>query len=568
MRRTRALSLLLSFGAIGAHATAQAVVLEDAALRTTGQLLYSDFGGDVALNGSRLFVALRDAERVQVFLDSGSGYVLETELVAPDGVDGDGFGSALASDGLTCVVGAPGHDAAGVDAGAAYVFRLGGSGTWGYEAKLLASGAQPGDQFGRSVDTIGERIAVGAPFTDGPGAADQGRVHLFDRTGAPWSGVGSFTGPDSVGGDQFGYQVALAGHLLVVCAGTATAGYPFSGAAYAYRDLGLGPTFEHKFTPPVLGEAFAHQIDIGGGTGSERVAFGMPYGELDASGVVCVYDRVLGAWDAGFVCDLPYGAGLEQFGSSVALHGDRLVAGTIFDWTWSGFSGSAAVFEKNGGAWSLQLELLPSDGQYDGIFGQSVDFDGTRVVVGAPQLSGGSNPPPSFERVYVYDQLPTRVGTAVCVGDGSVTPCPCGNDSPVGYDMGCENGFNRAANLAASGSASVAADDLFLSVENMTRTPGFPGYPVQAQLLAGTSLLSGMTLGDGLLCAGGMVQRIGAPQLATSGGLAWWGPGLALPAGWAPGQTLHFQVFYRDPTLGGCGAHVNTSNALSVTFTP
>lgn len=563
MPRSQRLVLALFAAALGGPASGQAVVLEGASLRAAGPLPYSNFGGDVALLGERLFVGLRDAERVQVFRDSGSGYALEAELTPPDGSPGDRFGFSLAVGGAYCVVGAPWHDRTAADAGAAYVFAFDGT-TWGFEQKLLPSSASASDEFGWAVDCIGNRIAVGARKADYPGHADQGSVFVFDRTGAPWSEVAKLTGPDSIGGDQFGIAVALEGPLLVAGAANADAGYPFSGAAYAFRDLGLGPIFEHKFTPPVVGGTFAHQIDISG----ERVALGMPYGGADGAGVVCVYERVSEVWDAGFVCDVPYGSALDQLGSSVALHGDRLVAGSIFDWIWGDFSGSAVVFEEDGGSWTPQLKLIPSDGQYDGSFGLSVDFDGTRVVVGAPSVSPGINPPPSFERVYVYTQLSERVGTAVCAGDGSVTPCPCGNDSPVGFEMGCENGFNRAANLAASGSASVASDDLFLSVEHLTRVSGVPGAGVYAQLLAGSSLLSGVTFGDGLRCAGGTVQRVGAPQVATTGGLAWWGPGLAFPAGWAPGQTLHFQVFYRDPALGGCGANVNTSNALSVTFTP
>ena len=65
------------------------------------------------------------------------------------------------------MVGAPGDDgAAVVNQGSAYVFARSGV-IWIQEAKLVASDAAAGDQFGTSVAISGETVVVGAPLDDG-----------------------------------------------------------------------------------------------------------------------------------------------------------------------------------------------------------------------------------------------------------------------------------------------------------------------------------------------------------------------------------------------------------------
>ena len=62
-------------------------------------------------------------------------------------------------------------------------------------------------------------------------------------------------------------------------------------------------------------------------------------------------------------------------------------------------------------------------------------------------------------------------------------------------------------------------------------------------------------------------SRLGVRTPAASGDASW-GPGLAALSGYVPGQTVRFQVWYRDPLASPCGAGFNLSNALSVPFCP
>ncbi len=104
------------------------------------------------------------------------------KLLASDAQAGDEFGRSVAVRGDTAVVGAYFEDAGGADAGAAYVFGRDQSGAdnWGEVKKLTASDAQSGDRFGISVAMSGDTAVVGAAYEDA-GGSDAGAAYVFQR---------------------------------------------------------------------------------------------------------------------------------------------------------------------------------------------------------------------------------------------------------------------------------------------------------------------------------------------------------------------------------------------------
>lgn len=112
-----------------------------------------------------------------VYLYTKSGEFLRT-LEAPEPKKGDHFGEAVALLPEAVIVGAPGHDAAGVDAGAIFVFDR-------KTGKLQAMIANPSaitgvaDLFGLSLSGTGNHVAVGSPYGDLDAMPDAGLVHQF-----------------------------------------------------------------------------------------------------------------------------------------------------------------------------------------------------------------------------------------------------------------------------------------------------------------------------------------------------------------------------------------------------
>jgi hypothetical protein len=151
------------------------------------------------------------------------------------------------------------------------------------------------------------------------------------------------------------------------------------------------------------------------------------------------------------------------------------------------------------------------------------------------------------------------VGTAYCFGVESA--CPCANAGRPG--QGCANSTGVGATIQGSGSASVALDNLSIAGGELP-----PGRPVL--LFSGSNATNGgqgIALGDGLRCAGGNERRL-TQRMASAQGIANWGPGIASLGGYTAGQTVRFQLWYRDPQGSPCGALFNLSHGLEVVFTP
>src|SRR5690606_10211951 len=150
------------------------------------------FGHSVALDGNTVLVGAQYADvggnssqgAAYVFTWNGANWIPQAKLTAGDGADGDRFGSALALDGETALVGAHEADVGGVFFhGAAYVVTRSGA-TWTEQEKLTAADGAAGDQFGSSVALDGETALVGAYSAEVDGNNSQGAAYVFTRSGA------------------------------------------------------------------------------------------------------------------------------------------------------------------------------------------------------------------------------------------------------------------------------------------------------------------------------------------------------------------------------------------------
>jgi PKD repeat protein len=216
------------------------------------------------------------------------------KLTASDGAAYDNFGVSVAIAGDTLVVGAFLDDDNGYRSGSAYVFarNRGGTNNWGEVKKLIASDGAAGDWFGFSVAMAGDTVVVGAYFDDDNGD-DSGSAYVFarDQGGTDnWGEVKKLIASDGAAGDWFSsYAVAIAGDTIIVG---------------AYGD------------DEQTGSAYVFARNWGGADN---------WGEVEK----------LIASDA---------APGDRFGYSIAIAGDAVVVGAIFDDDKGYNSGSAYVY--------------------------------------------------------------------------------------------------------------------------------------------------------------------------------------------------------------------------------
>jgi len=345
------------------------------------------FGGATAIYQDTIVVgALGDDDKgaysgsAHIFVGSGSRWLHDVKLLAPGGVAGDEFGSSVAIYGDTIVVGAPGDADSGVWSGSAHVFLRSGS-RWLHDVKLLAPDGEAYDRFGFSVAIHEDTIVVGADEDDDNGNYS-GSAYVFVRSGEKWSHQAKLLAPDGAAGDHFGGSAAIYGGTIVVGSGGDDNGED-SGSAYVFLRSEEEWTHQTKLLAPdgAAQDQFGRTVAIY----QDTIVVGADYDDDngDNSGSAHVFVRSGEEWSHQVKLLAPDGAAYDWFGNSVALYEDTIVIGARYDDDTGNDSGSAHVFARSGEEWTHQAKLLAPDGSTNDFFGWTVAIFGDTIVVGA-----------------------------------------------------------------------------------------------------------------------------------------------------------------------------------------
>lgn len=207
---------------------------------------------------------------------------------------------------------------------------------------------QPFSIFGRAVAIDGDVLAVSSPQLDRGETQDVGEVRIFHLVDGAWTLEAIVSSPV----DQstlFGESIALQGDRLVVAAPWHSGG-------------GRG-------VDPVEGDPVFH------------------------SGAVYIFERDESGWSQVAFLKPPNTHDDQQFGSSVALDGDRVAVGARWDAASSTAdpdaldapqSGAVFTYTLDEGTWAAEAMVLPTILDEGDSFGTAVGLAGELLVVGAP----------------------------------------------------------------------------------------------------------------------------------------------------------------------------------------
>jgi hypothetical protein len=361
-----------------------------------------------------------DSGAVYVFTRSGDHWQ-QKQLLRPDRpVAAECFGAAVALSDTTLVVGAlyefPCTPVAAAHGGTAYVFERNQDG-WVQTDRLTGpEGGAAGDGFGSAVAIEQDTLIVGAMFADSE-ARDGGAAYVFTRSGGRWTLAQTLASEQPITNGAFGTMVALQRDTLIATAfRESSAGLSEAGAAYVFT-LGSSGTWERKARL----QQKAPEVHGGFGFGmallGDRLIVGAPnYDLLDNQtprGQATLFERSAGEWRETVTLQAPNPRVGDAFGSAVGLSAHYAAVGALGDGSGlpadSPRSGSLHLFGLHGASdWQTASFIKASNADRNDNLGCAIGISDQEVVVSANgEASSGPNNPgdnsaPTSGAVYVY----------------------------------------------------------------------------------------------------------------------------------------------------------------------
>lgn len=365
-----------------------------------------EYSNATGVNGDETNNGASTSGAAYVFVRSNGKWSQQAYLKASNTGINDQFGTSVAVDGDTVVVGAQFEDsnATGIGgnqnsnsaerSGAAYVF-VRDSDSWSQQAYLKASNTDADDQFGSRLALSGDTLIVSAPFEDSSATGVQGdqsdneaeaagAVYVFSRSGEIWSQQAYLKASNAETGDFFGHSIAIDDDTVVVGANLedssatgvngdeANNGAEFAGAAYVFvRNNGSWSQQAYlKASNNEADDRFGSGVGVDGntivvgglgeGSNSTGVDGNQFNNQAGRSGAAYVFSRSSGQWRQRAYIKASNTGALDQFGASMALEGSLLVVGARFeDSDATGINGDQSNNNADGAGAAYAYDLLP-----------------------------------------------------------------------------------------------------------------------------------------------------------------------------------------------------------------
>lgn len=252
---------------------------------------------------------------------------------------------------------------------------------WAQSARIVQPSGPPSDEFGASIALASDTLAIGAPKQDTVIGTDSGAVHVYRRTAGAWTLEQLLLPSPQTYNSWMGSSVAISGDTLAIGAPRHYLSSSSRGAVYVFTRTGTQWNLQ-QFLTIAAGDRFGTCVALDGDT----LVVGDPMGLfLSGPGSATVWQRTGAVWTMQAVLTNPSSVSGADFGTSVAIDGERVVVGAPND-TASGTvqAGKVSVFERSGTVWSQLLDAHASPPRFNDGFGISVTIAGDVFAVGAP----------------------------------------------------------------------------------------------------------------------------------------------------------------------------------------
>ncbi len=331
-------------------------------------------------------------------------FPLQEEITASDAAANDNFGSSAAIHGNTAIVGAPFDNTTATDednmeitladSGSAYIFTKGSTGNWSQQAKLVATNAVSGAEFGNSVAIYENTAIIGAQYdtvitSTGDSmnptittTLNAGAAYIFirDSSTGNWSQQAKLVATNAAPANRFGRSVAIYENTVIVGAPFVNnGGNSNSGSAYIFTRNSTGTWSQ---TAELLSTGANYNFGTSVAIYGNTIIVGIP-GADSSKGAVREYRRNGTTWSAiyGVISAQDRIEG-NEFGSSVAFDGTTIIVGAQGNFDNGPTTGAAYIFTKMT-EWRQQTKLTATDAATGDQFGASVAISGNTAIVGA-----------------------------------------------------------------------------------------------------------------------------------------------------------------------------------------
>ena len=255
-----------------------------------------NFGMALAVRGDDIFVAAPNQKNGMVYhyqrnAGGANNWGEVQQLFDTAGRQNDNFGTSLAFDGTTLVVGSARTDITELysNDGAAFLYAFDvGADAWQEVGKLQASDASDNDNFGRRVAIRDDLIVIGAPFADNDAdTPSAGKVYVFTRTNDHWDETAILKPSTAVQATYFGEAFVITADGILIYAAQG------NGVLYAFQTVAADASAVND-TQTTWDEIARYEAEVdffqsGYGSvlsaGNGQIAVGAPRYDLSKGGV-------------------------------------------------------------------------------------------------------------------------------------------------------------------------------------------------------------------------------------------------------------------------------------------